>query len=75
MCPAEGSEVQRRGAAAAEVVRGTEGPVKQWWSRGKRTRVVQRGEGKRSSGGRRGPWSRGMGADAAGCNVVTATCG
>ena len=50
MRPAEGSEVRRRGAAAgcggggggagdrgaskAVVVRGTEGPVKQWWRRG-----------------------------------------
>ena len=45
------------------------------WRRGPRTRVAQGGGGQQSSGGRRGPCSRGMGADAAGCNVVTATCG
>ena len=72
MRPAEGSEVRRR--------RGwRRGPMDQEGTaesrRGTRTRVVREDEDQRSSGGRRGPWSRGMGADAAGCNVATVTCG
>ena len=61
-----------RGASKAVVAQGTEDAG---GAEGRGQAQQRRSGGQQSSGGRRGPCSRGMGADAAGCNVATVTCG